>query len=51
MCMCMHTAFMSRAIGLLVTGLAADKAAVLAGAVLLEVPFTPAVPAKTQGRP
>ena len=33
----MHAAFVSRAIGLLVTRLATDKAAVLAGAVLLEV--------------
>ena len=41
---------MSRAIGLLVTGLAADKAAVLAGAVLIEVPFALAVLAKHTGQ-
>ena len=46
----MRAAFASRAIGLLVTGLAADEASVLAGAVLLEVPFALAVPAKHSGR-
>ena len=46
----MRAAFASRAIGLLVTGLAADEAAVLAGAVLLEVPFALAVPANHTGR-
>ena len=46
----MRAAFASRAIGLLVTGLAAEEAAVLAGAVLLEVPFALAVPAKHSGR-
>ena len=46
----MHAAFVSRAISLLVTRLAADEAAVLAGAVLLEVPFALAVPAKHTGQ-
>ena len=37
MCVCMCAAFTSRAISLLVTGLAAGEAAVLLGAVLLLV--------------
>ena len=42
----MHVLSASRAVGLLMSRLAADEAEVLAGAVLLEVHFTLAVPAK-----